>query len=228
MQAGKFRHEWKHIVSFSELSALRPRLKAVMQPDRNTDENGRYFIRSLYFDNFQNKVLREKQDGQTQREKFRLRFYRQDPAFIRLEKKEKVNGLCRKQSAVITREECEQLLYGHTDWMRQSGRPLLTELYAKMRFQCLRPRTIVDYIREAYVFPAGNVRVTLDSAIRTGNYATEFFNFSLPTLPATPPGYAILEVKYDEFLPRIIADIVQTGSRPTAAFSKYVACRMYG
>ncbi|MEI3411852.1 MAG: hypothetical protein V8Q57_00390 [Blautia sp.] len=42
------------------------------------------------------------------------------------------------------------------------------------------------------------------------------------------PGEMIMEVKFDEFLPRVIQDIIQIGGNPTAVFSKYAACRMYG
>ena len=34
--------------------------------------------------------------------------------------------------------------------------------------QCLRPKTIVDYTREPFVYGPGNVRITLDYNIRTG------------------------------------------------------------
>lgn len=57
--------------------------------------------------------------------------------------------------------------------MMDSERPLVRELYGKMRTQLLRPKTIVDYTREPYIYPAGNVRVTLDYDIRTGLRSTD-------------------------------------------------------
>ena len=39
--------------------------------------------------------------------------------------------------------------------------------------------------------------------------------------------YMVLEVKYDEFLPEIIRDCIQTPRRATS-ISKYALCRMYG
>lgn len=221
-----FRHEWKHEINLSDMVILRQRLKAVMKPDENAVD-GKYFIRSLYFDNISDKALREKIDGVNCREKFRIRYYNGDTSLIHLEKKSKVNGLGNKQSARLSAEEAQKIVDGDFDWMIDCGRPLVQELYAKMKSQGLRPKTIVDYTREPFIFSAGNVRVTLDYDIRTGLYCTDFLNTDCITIPA---GNApiILEVKWDEFLPSVIRDIVQLESRHTAAFSKYAACRIYG
>ena len=221
-----FRHEWKHEINYSDMVVLRQRLKAVMKPDENA-VNGKYFIRSLYFDNISDKALREKIDGVNCREKFRIRYYNGDTSLIHLEKKSKINGLGNKQSANLSAEEAQKIVDGDFDWMIDCDRPLVQELYSKMKSQGLRPKTIVDYTREPFVFSAGNVRVTLDYDIRTGLYCTDFLNPDCITIPA---GNApiILEVKWDEFLPFVIRDIVQLESRHTAAFSKYAACRIYG
>lgn len=221
-----FRHEWKHEINYSDMVVLRQRLKAVMKPDENAVD-GKYFIRSLYFDNISDKALREKIDGVNCREKFRIRYYDGDTSLIHLEKKSKINGLGSKQSANLSAEEAQKIVDGDFDWMIGCDRPLVQELYSKMMSQGLRPITIVDYTREPFIFSAGNVRVTLDYDIRTGLYCTDFLNTDCITIPA---GNApiILEVKWDEFLPSVIRDIVQLESRRTAAFSKYAVCRIYG
>lgn len=221
-----FRHEWKHEINYSDMIILRQRLRAVMKPDENAVD-GKYFIRSLYFDNLSDKALREKIDGVNCREKFRIRYYNGDTSLIHLEKKSKINGLGSKQSANFSAEEAQKIVDGDYDWMIGCGRPLVQELYSKMMSQGLRPKTIVDYTREPFVFSAGNVRVTLDYDIRTGLYCTDFLNTDCITFPA---GNApvILEVKWDEFLPSVIRDIVQLESRRTSAFSKYAVCRIYG
>lgn len=221
-----FRHEWKHAITPSDADALRRRLSAIMRKDRNG--NGRYRVRSLYFDNPYDKALREKLDGLAMREKFRIRCYNGDASYIRLEKKSKLDALCRKDSAPLTNEQCLRLLRGDTDWMKTAEDPLIAELHAKMHYQLLRPRTLVEYTREAYVYPHGNVRVTLDSDIRTGISATALLDPVVPMLPACRDQPIVLEVKYDSYLPDIIRDIVQTPNRRTASFSKYAACRVYG
>lgn len=221
-----YRHEWKHEINFSDRITIRQRLRAIAKPDEHA-ENGHYTIRSLYFDTPGDKALREKLDGVNRREKFRIRYYNGDTSLIHLEKKCKLNGLGTKHSVLLTAAEAQAVADGRWDWMPGSGRPLVQELYSKMKSQGLRPRTIVDYIREPFVYAPGNVRVTLDYDIRTGLGRTDFLNPDCPTIPAGDET-AILEVKWDAFLPAVIQDAVQLNSRRAAAFSKYAACRIYG
>ena len=220
-----YRHEWKHEISFSDMMILRQRLGAVMQRDENA-KDGKYFIRSLYFDNAADKALREKLDGVNNREKFRIRYYNLDPSLIHLEKKSKHNGLGSKTQAELTAAEAQSIVDGDWEWMKDADRPLVRELYSKMQSQGLRPKTIVDYMREPFVYGPGNVRVTLDYDIRTGLRSTDFLNPDCVTVPAGDAPI-ILEVKWDAFLPNIIRDIVQLEGRHTSAFSKYAICRIY-
>lgn len=221
-----YRHEWKHEINYDDVLILRTRLSAVMKRDFHA-VNGIYQIRSLYFDNFADKALYEKIDGVNMREKFRIRFYNSDTSFIVLEKKSKLNGLCAKISCRITAKEAQRIVDGDIEWMKLSNRALCRELYCKMKLQGLRPKTIVDYIREPFVFVPGNVRVTIDYDIRTGMNHTDFLDPKTLTLPAGDPIY-ILEVKWDDFLPDIIKDAVTIKGRHVDAFSKYVRCRIYG
>lgn len=222
----QYRHEWKHPISFADRLVLRQRLRAVAAPDGHT-QSGQYLVRSLYFDNLADKALREKVDGVDRREKFRIRCYNGDLSLIRLEKKCKINGLGTKESAPLSPDEVRAILRGDLGWMTQSGRTLVWELGHKMKTQGLRPKTIVDYTREPFVYPPGNVRVTLDYNIRTGLGCTDLLDPDCPTIPAAD-GLTILEVKWDAFLPAIIQDAIQLSGRHAAAFSKYAACRIYG
>lgn len=221
----QYRHEYKHLLSLADYYALKMRLDAIMQRDAHAGATGEYQIRSLYFDNYFDKALNEKIDGVNDREKFRLRLYNGDRNTVFLEKKSKREGLSMKRQARITPEAAEKLIAGDIAWMRLDGRDLVLELYAKLESQLLRPKVIVDYTREPYTFPAGNVRVTIDRDIRTGIKCTDFFK-DISTVSAS--GEIILEVKYDEYLPDIVKMAVQLGERNATAFSKYAACRIYG
>ncbi len=205
---------------------LRRRLSAVMKQDVHAVD-GKYLIRSLYFDNSSDKALREKIDGVNVREKFRIRYYNNDTALIHLEKKSKINGLCLKESASLSFEQAQAIANGDYGLIAESGTPLIQELYSKMMSEGLRPKTIVDYTREPFVFAPGNVRVTLDYNIRTGITSTDFLNADCVTVP-TGDTSIILEVKWDEYLPDIIRDAVQIPNCRTGAFSKYAVCRIYG
>ena len=222
----QYRHEWKHELNTVDLIILRSRLRAVMESDPHAVD-GKYHIRSLYFDNPDDKALREKLDGVNRREKFRIRLYNRDASVIHLEKKGKRSGLGTKFSADLSAEEAQRIVDGDLDWMLFSGRPLVQELYCKMRYQGMRPKTIVDYTREPFIFRPANVRVTLDYDIRTGLGCTDFLNPDAVTIPAGDAPI-LLEVKWDEFLPSIIRDAVSVPDRRAASFSKYAQCRIYG
>ena len=221
-----FRHEWKHEINASDRISIRQRLRAVAKPDPHAVD-GKYLIRSLYFDDVNDKALREKIDGVNRREKFRIRYYNGDTSLIHLEKKSKWNGLGHKDSAELTRDQAQAIVNGDIDWMPLSDQPLVQELYSKMKSEGLCPKTIVDYIREPFVYGPGNVRVTLDYNIRTGLNCTDFLNMDCVTIPAGDAPI-ILEVKWDDFLPDIIRDAVQLSGRRATAFSKYAQCRIYG
>lgn len=222
----KYRHEWKHEISYADMLILRQRLLAVMKRDGYAID-GKYLIRSLYFDNAYDKALREKINGVNRREKFRIRLYNHDVSVIHLEKKCKVNDLCLKQSVCIDREQAQAIVFGDYEWMRHSSEPLIQEFYSKIQSQGLRPKTIVDYTREPFVFAPGNVRVTLDYDIRRGVNCMEYLKQDCLTIPVENAPI-ILEVKWDEFLPEIIHDVVQLPDCRAGAFSKYAACRIYG
>lgn len=222
----KYRHEWKHVIGIADLLTLRQRLNAVMEKDPHALD-GKYQIRSLYFDNLYDKALREKNDGVNMREKFRIRLYNSDSAVIHLEKKSKRNNLGTKYSANLTAEKAQKIIDGDINWMLDSDSSLVQELYCKMRYQGMRPKTIVDYTREPFIFRPGNVRVTLDYDIRTGLNCTDFLNPNAVTIPAGDAPI-LLEVKWDEFIPSIIRDAVFVPNRRVGSFSKYFQCRLYG
>lgn len=221
----KLRHELKHSISKGEDQILASRLRKLFQHDKNADSHGSYRVSSLYFDTPTDKALRQKIDGVNCREKFRLRHYNGDVSFIRLEKKYKINGLCGKRSAKVTARQVKQILSGDIAFLLESGDPLLQELYSKMKGQLLAPRTIVTYDREAFLYEPGNVRITIDRNLRTGLNSKDFLNPQLYHAPVSD-GVAVLEVKYDEFLPEIVKMAVQI-NRQASAYSKYAVCRRY-
>lgn len=226
---GSYRHELKYAITSADYLALRQRLRTVMKADPHVGADGCYTIRSVYFDNYRDKALREKFDGVQKREKFRIRYYNDDFSFITLEKKIKHNELCMKLDAPLTQEEFRSILQKPGSWMLAHPQPLVRELYCKMKTQQLKPRVLVSYIREPYIFDAGNVRVTFDSCIRTSLFLKEFADGALPDISATDtPGDRILEVKYDAFLPEIIQCMLQTEELRQQAFSKYGTCRRFG
>lgn len=221
---GKGRHEHKLYINMTDYMQLSSQLKHIAQLDKNSFENNGYKVRSLYFDNYSDKTVMEKLSGLSRREKFRIRLYNDDSSFIRLEKKSKVNRLCYKENILIAKEQCDDILNGRFEVLKESGIWLHLDLYTKMNYQNLRPKTIVDYTREAYIYPAGNVRITFDKNIRTSNNVQGMFDPELVTIPAA--NAIILEIKYDGFIPEIIRQAIQIGDRHETEFSKYVVSRL--
>jgi len=220
----KGRHEHKFYINHADYFQLRSRLRAIAQADKNTDKNGGYKIRSLYFDNYADKAVMEKQAGINRREKFRIRYYNDNPEFMRLEKKSKMNMLTYKTTTPITKQQCESLILGDYKCLKDEKTPLMLELYTKIHTELLRPKNIVDYEREVYVYPIGNVRITFDQNVRMSNSIRQFL---VPNSVMIPSANAfILEIKYDGFLPEVIRHILQIDRRIQTEFSKYVVSRM--
>lgn len=230
LPAPHYRHEIKYVIQRYQMDLLDRRLSAVMSPDKHARPDGTYDIRSLYFDNAQDKALQEKALGLPRREKFRLRYYNLNTDYIRLEKKSKINRLTDKQSCLIAKEDCARILAGDIAFLGASGQDLMREFYAKLRLFGLKPKSVVDYTRKTFVSPLADTRITLDYNIRTGIRAVDFLNTDLPTIPcdaveAEP--ICILEVKYNAFLPGHIAAILQMPDCRTSPFSKYEISRRF-
>ena len=220
------RHELKHQINLREDLVLSQRLRKLFPRDKNAGSDGTYQVTSLYFDTPYDSALREKIDGVNRREKFRLRYYGKDISLIRLEKKFKTNGMCGKRSAWMTLEQVHRLMAGEYGFLLDAENPLFIEFYSKLQGKGLRPKTIVRYDREAFLYAPGNVRVTLDRNICTGLGSGDFLNpeiFQLRVLEQS----TVLEVKYDAFLPELVRMAVQVPGRQAAACSKYAVCRRF-
>lgn len=227
--SGNYRHELKYQISRSDYLAIRQRVRTVMKRDPHADASGIYGIQSLYFDNYRDKALLEKLNGISQREKFRIRFYNEDLSYITLEKKIKNKELCKKLDASLTKEEYQKILLQPGPWMAEHKEALVRELYYKMQVQQLRPRVFVSYQREAFIYEAGNVRVTFDFDIRSSLFQREFLKHPISDIPATErENGMVMEVKYDAFLPEIIQCLLQAENLRQTAFSKYATCRRFG
>ena len=220
------RHEFKHQISPGEDLVLSQRLRKVFPHDKYAGPGGSYRITSLYFDTPYDSAYKEKLDGVDNREKFRLRYYGTDTSFIRLEKKFKRKGLCGKRSASLIQDQAEKILRGDYEFLLKSADPLLIELYSKIRGKGLRPKTIVCYDREAFVYAPGNVRITLDRNLYTGLGSIDFLNTEIKGIKAMDSS-RVLEVKYDEFLPDLVRMAVQVPGRQAGACSKYALCRRF-
>lgn len=221
------RKELKHGITYMDYMLLKNKLRHFMKLDPNAGTNGKYLIRSCYFDNFDNKVLNEKKEGYLNRDKYRVRIYGKSADIINLERKSKRNNLTFKSKCRITKNEFEKMRVGDIDWMEQDERELMRDLFYEMKYRALKPVTVVDYEREAYIYIYGNVRITFDSKVQSSLRNTDMFNKRLPMVDVLAPNEVILEVKYDEYLPDVIKMLLQGVNAKHEAYSKYQLSRMY-
>ena len=223
----KYRHELKYQVSDAQVQMLKNRITHLIPADSHAGADGTYTIRSLYFDDYENRCLRENEDGTDPREKFRIRIYNHSDRRITLECKRKERGKTHKTSCPLTRQQTELLMQGRILPDISSQPPLLQKLTMLMMTRRMRPVVIVEYDRIPYVYKDGNVRITLDTNIRSSSAVERFLDEQIPNRPVMPAGQQLLEVKYDEYLPDFIYRALQLHSLRQTAFSKYYICRKY-
>lgn len=219
----KYRHELKYQINPAFSVVLRQRLQSVMLRDPHSNAAGSYTVTSLYFDNCFDKALKEKRYGLNRREKFRLRYYDTFTDNVLLEKKQKHNGLCLKSSTIISPSLCRRIMDCDYLYLTAEDNPLVQELGIKMQTQLLRPKSAVRYQREAFIYGPGNVRVTLDTKLLSCSEPELFFS-EKPAGWIPVPG-TVLEVKYDEYLPQVIEQLIGCDIPQLQSFSKYARCR---
>lgn len=223
-----YRHELKYYITSGEYELLQRKLSLTMERDAFAKKNGgEYFIRSLYFDDRDDSAFREKLSGIDERDKFRIRIYDMRDDVIKLECKHKSNGYIKKQSIGLSRREYEKLMSGDRLFLLNRPEPFARRMYLEFAQRALKPAVIVDYTREAFVFPMEDVRVTFDKNVRTGLRSVDMFNAGIPTYPVIDDYGMVLEIKFNRFLPTYIRSLLQLEASQRSAISKYVLCRRF-
>jgi len=221
-----YRNELKYFISSASAHILSHKLRNICSTDGNADSDGRYRVTSLYFDDYADSAVSANLGGDARRKKFRIRVYNGSDTLIRLERKSKNGTGCKKDTAILTKGQYEMLLSGQYDFLQASRDPVMLDLYTSIQTRLLRPKVIVDYMREAYVYGPGNVRITLDRHVRSSIGNVDLFRSDGMFAPAMDTRDIILEVKYTGFLPRHIAEMVQQSHSLRQSASKYTMCRL--
>lgn len=224
----KFRFEQKYLMNATDITLLKSRAASLLRLDSHV--KGQYYeIRSVYFDDMDNTCFMKNEAGTDERAKYRIRIYNHSDERIVLEKKIKKNGKTRKKSALLTRQQCDIFLRGENlslDAKEFATYPeLLKQFCVLVATRRMQPKVIVSYDRIPYVYKSGNVRVTFDLNISASKNFEAFFEKNLPKVPIQAAGRHLMEVKYDEFLPRFIRQSLELGNLRQTTFSKYYLCR---
>lgn len=227
IMGNKYRHEYKYRIDAGQAAILEMRVSMLLQPDPHAGESGTYLIKSLYFDDYNERCFKENEDGDDNRSKFRIRYYNDDHSCIRLEKKSKRNGMTLKESCLITEAMCREFMVGRIPQITDEMPQKMKSLFLEMQLKCLMPKIIVIYERKPYVCPIGNVRVTFDRSISASNDVLHFLEPEITIRPILAKGESVLEVKWDELLPDYIRNQLELESLRWSSFSKYYLCRKY-
>lgn len=219
-----YRVENKYNCSESELRILQNRLEGVLQADSNENHPQGYSIISLYFDDLQDTCLHDTEDGVELRDKYRIRIYNNSLETIKLEVKSKKDGYIYKKSKSISKEQLDRLMRGECIENSATMEDPATLFNLAIRTKGLRPKVIVAYERKAYVFGPGNTRITLDRNVRASKRVEDFGseNISYDFLHEFDK---VLEVKYDEFIPGFLLQLLELGNMQQTSYSKYQLCR---
>lgn len=225
----QYRHELKYVISEGEHKLLSMRVKACLKQDYHASINGgEYLIRSLYFDDPFDSALWEKTSGVGSRDKYRIRIYNLTDDAIKLERKHKEGQYIKKDSVTISRQDCDEIVRGNLECLKHNDNPFAMQFYGIFKANHLRPKVLVDYVREPYVFPAEDVRITFDKDVRTAMRCTDLFNPHVITYPVWDlRNCMILEVKFNESLPQYVQELLTLDAAERTAASKYVFCRQF-
>lgn len=218
-----FRHELKYLINWKDMELIKQRYGIMLHKDINGD-NGNYMVRSLYFDDYWNSSYHEKLAGVHARKKYRIRIYDYKESVIRLERKKKVGNYVYKESAKLTKEEFYWIINGQYDFLLKKSDNLCKEFYFECISKFMRPKVLVDYDREAYTISAGDVRITFDARVRSSVLSFDIFDKMLPAFEVLEKGKLVMEVKYTQFLPNAIRELLPSDSIELLALSKYVLC----
>jgi len=194
----------------------------MMELDSHTPESGRYIIHSLYFDDYKDISVYFGDAGLSERFKWRIRYYGDDLSYIVLEKKEKKEGRCHKESCKITLDEYNDIINKDAfDLLFDTDKDLIRKLAIDMITKNYRPKIIIDYERIAYVEEITNVRVTFDMKISASYELENFLDGDYQNFYILPSGVNVLEVKFDSILPSYLRNIIESYSYKQGSFSKY-------
>ena len=219
-----YRVEDKFFCKETEMYCLQKRLDSVLQSDSNENSTEGYSVCSLYFDDLDDSCLSDTVEGNRIRRKYRARIYNHSLDTIKLEVKEKLDNRVRKKSKNITEKELLQLMNGECIECQPTMEDPATLFNLAIQTNHLAPKVIVTYERKAFIFEPGNVRITLDRNVRSSK-RVESFGKSDISYDFFVERDKIIEMKYDEFMPEFILQLLELENMQQIAYSKYQLCR---
>lgn len=220
------RRELKYPIGEMDYYKVNELFKEVLTPDPNNKSYG-YRIRSLYFDSLNNDDYYAKVNGEEIRKKIRLRIYDIKTDKVKLEIKRKMNVSQRKETTTISREDAIALINKDYSVLLNYENDTAKSAYNIMTIGQYRPVVLVDYNRRAYIHNENNIRVTLDSDIKSNEFDFDMFNEDILMTPIVDYYNAVLEVKFDGELFCWISQALAGLDTTNRSLSKYCSSRQF-
>lgn len=217
----EYRYELKYLVWSYQAEELKTVLRRVLGMDTHVGAGRDYSVRSLYYDDIYESAYKEKQSGLYDRRKFRIRVYDCKDDVISLECKQKKDSWIRKETMRLSRREYERIRAGDDGFLLDRPEAVARDFYLERRVNLLAPKLIVDYEREPYVYPAGDVRVTFDREVRVLKAGEDLFAPDAASYAVLASGQLILEIKFTGYLPGQIQRLLRTRHFAQVSASKY-------
>jgi len=230
------RYELKYFIAPAEMEDIRRLIMPFMHIDKyaNGHKDGRYTVRSIYFDTSALQFYHEKEAGTRKRKKLRVRTYNQysEDAVSFLEIKRKYGNAILKERVRIPWSDARTLLEHSDNCLGPQVMAKLDFSYAVqvsaerflalMKLMSLEPVVLVAYDREAYVGNDNNrVRVTFDCDIRSAIEPRLSDIFQDTNLRYMSNNRHVLEVKFDDVMPAWLRHVTTSLDRSYQAISKY-------
>jgi hypothetical protein len=221
--ASRSRFEYKYRLGQGAYYRVLNALKPFCRSDANSARalNGRYVVRSLYFDRRDYVAYTDKMEGVFHRDKFRIRSYdavESKAAKVKVEIKSRVGYLIHKLSEFVDVED--YTTFARTgDWGRASGEALDAFSYAYHKGG-LVPTVLVEYQREAYCgLLDGGVRFSFDHSVRYA-WTSDLFMPCAGFKPCLDDG-VVFEVKAGQNDIQWVNDIIRQTGLVSEPNSKY-------
>ncbi|MBO7098087.1 MAG: polyphosphate polymerase domain-containing protein [Alphaproteobacteria bacterium] len=217
IKSGIWRVEDKYALSPAEFEHLKYQFAAVLPMDRGQS----YSVSSLYFDDYFDSFLQDAVNGQPVREKFRVRIYDDSLSVIKLEHKKKQYSRICKDFEYLNEDELKRLVAGQMITKNDGVSALFN---AALLTRHLKPKIVARYKRTAFVYEGGKVRITFDENLEASQDVLSFGSDTLK-YDFAQDAFRVVEVKYTQFLPNFIANLLDCGNMWQSANSKYRICR---
>ena len=217
------RYELKYLLNYDDYFNVKCKILPFVRKDFYTRNSNRhkYFIKSLYFDNYNYLILNDKLEGEKNRIKLRFRCYNDIKSmnkFIRVEIKKRYGEIIKKDSTNID-------LYTYENFMQNklfsdNDNLILKQFNIYINKYSLNPCINIEYFREVFESKIDkNLRLSFDHNTKSSK-SKDLFPQSVPIKFANTD-LIVMEIKINKQIPLWLNKIINENSLNNVTHSKY-------